>query len=375
MISSSLADMLITNYKNGERDVGLKHFRVALIAGVAALQSCATHFEASLQQNSESGQFTIVELDESVLRDHAMSSEAVVRRHHPVPEDISSGDYIVGAGDVLSVIVWDHPELTIPAGPQRTATESGQLVQADGAIFYPYVGRLKVAGKTVPTIRKELTSALSEYLPDPQVDVQVAEFRSKSVLVTGQVVSPQKLALTDRPLRISEAVSAAGGAKPSADLRQASIRRGNDNYSVDLDELLNKGIGVDVSLQNGDVVNIPEQETEVVFVSGAVRSPASVDISSGEQTLLQVVQSSGGLSETARKDGLSVLIREMPENGAQVYSLNLNEPKGMLIGSKLVVRDGDVIHVVASGTKDLNRIIANAMPSIAMANALDALSN
>ncbi|MFK5130902.1 polysaccharide biosynthesis/export family protein, partial [Glaesserella parasuis] len=78
-------------------------------------------------------------------------------------QQIKRYQYKIGVGDILNVTVWEHPELTTPAGAYRSAAESGNQVHANGTIFYPYVGQLNVVGLTVNQVRDKLAKALSAY--------------------------------------------------------------------------------------------------------------------------------------------------------------------------------------------------------------------
>ncbi|MCH9770352.1 MAG: polysaccharide biosynthesis/export family protein [Gammaproteobacteria bacterium] len=135
---------------------------------------------------------------------------------HKDPSLFQPRSYRVGPEDILNITVWDHPELTIPAGQFRSAEESGIEVGAKGSIFYPFAGRLSVLGLTVKEVGDRLTSRLNSYIRNPQVSVRVAGYNSQKVQVLGSVRAPETVEVHSAPISVMDAINAAGGFDPLA---------------------------------------------------------------------------------------------------------------------------------------------------------------
>lgn len=292
--------------------------------------------------------------------------------HQPVSNpsleaEIRDYDYVVNPGDILNVTVWDHPELTIPAGSDRSPSESGNWVHSDGTIFYPYVGQVTVAGLRVTEIRDILRERLAEYIESPQVDVTVAAFRSKRVYITGEVKLPGTQPITNVPLTLLEAVSKAGGLTENADWTQVTLTRNGHTRQFSLRDVYLRGnTRENVLLRAEDIVHVARNDAAKVFVLGEVEEPRSINFGRSDITLAEALADAGGFAEaTADASGIFV-VRKAPADSdkiAQVFQLNARNATALVLADQFLLYPRDIVYVTAAPIARWNRLIAQILPT------------
>ena len=298
----------------------------------------------------------------------AKQAQQGVSFNNALEEARNNYDYTVGKGDILNITVYNHPELTIPAGSMRSAEESGNWVHNDGTIFYPYIGKVEVAGLRVSEIRDIIAKRLAKYIESPQVDVTVASFRSQRVYITGEVQQPGVLPVTNVPLTLIEAVSAAGGLTPTADWTKVTLTRDNQELSFNLRALYQQGnTDQNILLKPNDVVHIARNDEQKVFVLGEVRQPKSYPVGRNGMTLAEALADAGGWFEaTADAEGVFV-IRQADDNSgriADVYQLNANNATALVLAEQFELQERDIVYVTAATVTRWNRVISQLLPSI-----------
>ena len=282
--------------------------------------------------------------------------------------------YLVGPQDELRITVFEHPELSNPAG---TANElSGRVVNSDGKIFFPYVGAVQAAGRTVQEIQQTITQGLRNVIRNPQVDVSVFRFRSQRVVVSGEVRTPGVVAITDVPPTLGELISAAGGLTPEADLANVTVTRGPQTVTADLYRYFYNGEQAqNLRLQTGDIINVPDRRYNKVFVLGEVGRPnavvatntvvtgaGSVIMPRGRYSLTEALGDVGGINPLSANAGQIYVIRG---NGAkpQIFHLDASTPDAMVMADQFNLHRRDVIFVDSVPVVRWSRIVSNILPT------------
>jgi polysaccharide export outer membrane protein len=201
-----------------------------------------------------------------------------------------SESYVIGPQDNLSVIVTDETDLT---GKYR--------VDTDGTISMPYLQRVPVAGLSVAEAQMKITQLLKAgYLRNPQVRVEVDQFKARSVIVNGEVRTPGKVTLPGSTISLLEALILAGSPTNNAANEVIVIHPSKTGeppanpITVNRKELELGRAGRDVTLQDGDIVNVPQAKR--FYISGYVRNPGYYVLDTGT-TVSQAIVLAGGLND------------------------------------------------------------------------------
>ncbi len=168
-----------------------------------------------------------------------------------------TSDYVLGAGDTLSVFVYRSPELSAAELP----------IRPDGRLSLPLVADVEAAGKTPTQLAREIEQRLKEYVRDPVVTVMVRSFQgppNRQIRVIGEAMQPMGMPYRDGQTVLDVMIAARGLTRYAAGNRAEIIRRERDDapatvIPVRLSDLLKDGdMTQDIAMRPGDTLVIPQ---------------------------------------------------------------------------------------------------------------------
>ncbi|MGH6890082.1 MAG: polysaccharide biosynthesis/export family protein [Rhizomicrobium sp.] len=337
-----------------------------------------------------------------------LAAEREIRLRQPVGDDnarlrgqIANYRYLVGSGDVLSIAAWTDigettaaiPSAMAPASPSPfspltgagsisaadTAASVGFKVDSKGAIFYPYVGSLAVAGKTISEVRDEIASRAKSLLHDPQITVDVAQFNSQKYTVSGVVVRPGLYPLTDVPLTVSQAIAGAGGVifllptaiqsgntipRPLGDLSHVLYTHDGQVVLLNIRARMEENdLSQDRIVSANDIIQVPDITFEQIHVIGEVITPGNYPLDDGKLNLAQALGDAGNMNlSTANFARILVFRGAYAER--KIFWLDARSPDALLLADQFELQPQDVIYVASTDTAQWNRIIGQILPTV-----------
>jgi polysaccharide export outer membrane protein len=205
-------------------------------------------------------------------------------------------EYRIGVDDVLSISVWETPNLSLEV-----------VVRPDGMISFPLLDDIPAEGKTPLELKAYLTKRLSPFIKEPIVTVIVRSFNSLKVYIQGEVLKPGSYSFREK-FSLAEVVAMAGGIKnESADYLKAFIMREGKKLDVDFHKLFREGdISQNIMLKPNDTIFIPDNFSSRLTVLGFVVSPGSMNYRKG-MTVLDAILSAKGFSKRADLESTTVI--------------------------------------------------------------------
>ena len=264
--------------------------------------------------------------------------------------------YRMGPGDILSVQVWNRPEIS----------SKNIVVGPDGTISITRIGTIQVRDRTVQAVTKELTEKLAILYEAPEVTLSIHEFHNNKAFVLGRVTKPGVVNFPGNGTLL-EALALAGGLPYQGKetfLTKCAIIRGKEVVIwIDLQDLLNNGnMALNARIMNNDVIFIPEAEDEMVFIMGEVTKPGAIQLKRG-LNLLDSIMLAGGITPAANPEKIFILRQQGTRGNIKPVNLKKILETGDF-KQNYALTPGDVVYVSPSGMKKFNYALEQILPTL-----------
>jgi polysaccharide export outer membrane protein len=302
---------------------------------------------------------------------------------------------LIGRGDQIEISLWEAPPALLFGSPGagdtrglasgRAVTLPEQMVDSQGELTVPFVGRMAAANLTPAQLQQSIERRLTGKANQPQALVRITRPATAMVTVVGEVTSSLRMPLSARGEHLLDALAAAGGVRQPVGKVSVQLTRGAHVHTVALDALIRDPVQ-NVALQPGDVITALAQPLSFT-VLGATGRNEEVPFEAQGISLAQALARAGGLNDS-RADVQGVFVFRMEEpslvdsgpnplRGADgkvpvVYALDLGDPAGFFLAQGFSMAHRDLIYVAnargAELQKFLNLLWGAALPALGVLN-------
>ena len=263
-------------------------------------------------------------------------------------------EYQLGPGDEIVINLTETDDI-----------DGNYLIDPFGMIDLPYVGKINVKDLTSAEAQNMLLSILKKFYKNPDLQLDIVAFSSSKVYVTGTVRNQLVIDMSDKPIRVLDALIRANVNTTGNDNLSSTsgiIRRDNRVYEIDLiDAIKGTDTKENFYLKKDDVIFI-DRNPNSILVFGEVSRPGSYFPYAG-YSLTQLVSDSGINQLTADAKNIFVLRESFDEElQIDVFKMNIKNPINLIAGRKFKLKKRDIVYIPASDLVKWNRVISLLLP-------------
>jgi len=328
----------------------------------------------------------------------SLPSPSAAPRDAALPPAPAAAPYSIGVGDVLV--------LSIPSSASTVEQLSGLLaaqnarqgytVQDDGAIAIPNVGRVRVADMTIEDAEAALFRRFVEAGVEPSFTMEIAEFRSRRVEVTGAVAAPSIVPIGLTRLNLNEAIISAGGlTTPDPEFAAIQLYRDGQSYEIPASTLFSSPRVQEYPLKAGDRIivrstydpsrvraDIGERrsifnnelgldtvERDYVYLAGEVATQTRLPLPFERRAnLADVLFGEGGFSTTSGSPRHIYVLRGSPNpaefGGLTAYQLDAENAGNLIVATRFEMRPNDIVFIAEQPVTRWNRAVSLVIPNL-----------
>ena len=263
--------------------------------------------------------------------------------------------YVIGSGDQISIKMTDIVDV-----------DGSYIVNPTGYITIPYAGDLLITNQSKEEAQQTIVEMLKKYYKSPEILVNIEQYRSSYVYISGAVKTPQSLLLSETPIRLLDFIIR-GNTNPTSEDKpfnmKAKLRRDGSLYKLDLSRIAEgSDLRENFFLKKNDVIFV-ERNKDGIYVFGEVSKPGRF-IPYKDLSLTELL-SDAGISQLTANVKKVFVIREDLEKflHVDIYRLNVSNPVNLIAGRNFYLRPSDIVFLPPKAIVKWNRVVSLLTPS------------
>jgi len=263
--------------------------------------------------------------------------------------------YVIGSGDRISFKMTELGDV-----------DGSYIVNPDGLITIPYAGDLVIKDKTKDEAQKFINEILRKYYQDPEVIINIDEYRSSYAYINGAVKSPQAMLLSERPVKLIDFILRANS-NPASDDKAFNtkiiLRRDNKIYRIDTGKIKEQKYDVDnLYLKKNDVIYV-ERNKDGIYLFGEVTKPGFY-VPHDDLSITELLATAGIAQATANPKKIFIIRENLDKFlHVDVYKVDISNPVNLVTARNFYLKPRDIVFMPSKRIAKWNKIVSLLTPS------------